>query len=130
MITKTKINKILHLGSTCQRKLPQENNGHKSNQKKVHFKFHNDHNNIIARSIQFANKYIISGGLEVKDAHLVDALLSQAKEFDLYNSTLYKRGWAQRRKVEGSLYGSHILQTMKMTLKNYSREENIIHHTR
>ena len=35
MITKTEINKILHLGSANQQKLPRESDGHKSKRKKI-----------------------------------------------------------------------------------------------
>ena len=103
MITKTEISKILHLGSARQRKLPQESNGKKS-KKKVTFEFNNDRNDVITRSIRFANDHIIRGGLIVKDAHMTDASLSQAEEFEL-DSTHYQRGWARRTKIEGSLYG-------------------------
>ena len=82
MITKTEIIKILHLGSARQRKLTHKKD-HKSKSKKVKFKFNNDRNDAIARSIRFANDHIINGALEVKDAHLSDASLSQAEEFKL-----------------------------------------------
>ena len=77
---------------------------HKSKSKKVKVKFNIDHNTVFARFIQFSNKYIINGALQVKNVFLTDTLLSQAKEFEL-DYTHYKRGCARRTKVDGKYYG-------------------------
>ena len=58
-------------------------NGNSSKRKKVRFKFNNDCNNVMTRSVWFANEYIINGTLQIKDTHRADALLSQVKEFEL-----------------------------------------------
>ena len=75
MITKTEIYIHIYLRSARQKKLTLKN-GHGLKRKKGKFKFNNDCNNIIARSIWFTNEYIINGALQVKDAHLANAQLS------------------------------------------------------
>ncbi len=64
---------------------------------------------------------MISGGLVVKDAHLADASLSQAKEFEL-DDTHLKRGWARCMKNVGSLYGkSHTSNYLDNVQKLFQR---------
>ena len=91
MITKTEIQKILHLGSTCQCKLPQENNGHKSKQKR----FISNLTMIVPMLLQDLF------GLQIKNLSLI--ILTTKED---------GHGVGKLRKV---CMGSNTLQAMKMT---------------
>ena len=107
MITKTEIIRILHLdNSQCRKSMSI------TKRKRFQSKYGNERNDVVARAIRVANRYILNGGLSVKDSEMNDPSLEEAKEFELGNEN-YKKGWARRLKVNGGLYGRTYIQSFK-----------------
>lgn len=107
MITKTEIIRILHLDNSQCRKLRSS-----TKRKRFQSKYGNERNDVVARAIRVANRYILNGGLSVKDSEMNDPSLEEAKEFELGNEN-YKKGWARRLKVDGGVYGRTYIQSFK-----------------
>ena len=75
MITKTQIIRILYLDNSHCRKLRHIT---KRKRKRFQSKYVNERNDVVALVIQFANRYILNGGLSVKDSEMNDSHLEEA----------------------------------------------------
>ena len=125
-LTKVKATRVMHLSQEKYSKNQTSKNNTSKEKKKVSFqKYKNKPNDVVSRSIRFANEFINSGGFHVKDVSVPDSNLDAATSFELGNDN-FKKGWARRKVLDGRLYGRKFIKDYKDDVAEYTSKEVLL----
>ena len=122
MVMRPEIIRILQLGGARKRKIIKDNKddttGKMLRKRKIIDKYKNTRIDTTARAIRFAENYISTGCLLIKDGKMKDQSLMSGEGFELSNDD-FKKGWARRLKVDGGIYGRTYIEDYKDDIEEY-----------
>ena len=120
MVTRPTISRILQLGGAHKRKIAKQDKHDtmKSKVRNTDNKYKNERVDVIAKAVQFSEKFISTGCLLIKDGKTKDKSLMATEDFELTNENL-KKGWAGRLKVDSGLYGRTFIEDFKDDIEEF-----------